>query len=114
MTGRKDFARLGEIARMAGEVAQRYRRLDRLVNESNDFTAISVDPGSDDPDVVRMHRWASTPTDHAADIITQLSSPTLAVRNGAFYEGLLPGVAAAVVEDVRALARLWRLSEARP
>jgi NAD(P)-dependent dehydrogenase (short-subunit alcohol dehydrogenase family) len=79
--------------------------------ESNDFTAISVDPGSDDPAVVRMHRWARTPADHAADIITQLGSPTLVVRNGAFYEGLLPGAAAAIVEDVRALARLWQLSE---
>jgi len=199
-----DFAQLGEVARMAGEVAQRYPSLDLLVNaahtgpaerraltedghertfqlnylapfmltrllarplnrahgrvvsvsstlhrgaslswadptrtkgytplvaygqamlavtmftraleelEANDFTAISVDPGSDDPEVVRMHRWATTPADHAADIITQLSSPTLVVRNGAFYDGLLPGATAAIVEDARALARLWHLSE---
>jgi hypothetical protein len=58
-----------------------------------------------------MHRWARTSADHAADIITQLSSPTLVVRNETFYEGLLPGAAAAIVEDVRALARLWQLSE---
>src|SRR5882757_766189 len=149
-----DFAQLGEVARMAGEVAQRYPSLDLLVNaahtgpaerraltedghertfqlnylapfmltrllarplirahgrvvsvsptlhrgaslswadptrtkgytplvaygqamlavtmftraleelEANDFTAISVDPGSDDPEVVRTHRWATTP-----------------------------------------------------
>jgi NAD(P)-dependent dehydrogenase (short-subunit alcohol dehydrogenase family) len=78
---------------------------------SNEFTAISVDPGSEDPDVVRMHRWATTPAEHSADIITQLSSPGLTVRNGLFYEGLLPGTTAASVEDPRVQARLWRMSD---
>jgi len=79
--------------------------------QPDELTAISVDPGSDDPDVVRMHRWATTPVDHSSDIILQLSSPTMLVRNGAFYEGLLPGQAASAVGDQRALARLWRVSD---
>jgi NAD(P)-dependent dehydrogenase (short-subunit alcohol dehydrogenase family) len=79
--------------------------------EPCELTAISVDPGSADPDVVRMHRWATTPAEHSADIIAQLSSPGLTVRNGLFYEGLLPGKAAASVEDPRAQARLWRMSD---
>jgi len=79
--------------------------------QPDELTAISVDPGSDDPDIVRMHRWATTPVDHASDIVVQLSSPTLLVRNGAFYEGLLPGEVAAMVKDERARDRLWRASD---
>lgn len=79
--------------------------------QPDEVTAISVDPGSDDPDVVRMHRWARTPVEHAGDIVVQLSLPGLLVRNGAFYEGLLPGQVATAVEDERARARLWRASD---
>ncbi|HEX4251016.1 MAG TPA: SDR family NAD(P)-dependent oxidoreductase [Pseudonocardia sp.] len=79
--------------------------------QPDELTAISVDPGSDDPDVVRMHRWATTPVEHSSDIIMQLSTPAMLVRNGAFYEGLLPGQVATAVEDSRARARLRLVSD---
>ena len=75
-----------------------------------EITAISVDIGSEDLDVLRAHRRASTPVERSADILAQLTSPELPVLGGTFYEGLLPGSAAASVEDPRARARLWRMS----
>jgi len=79
--------------------------------QPDELTAISVDPGSDDPDVVRMHRWATTPVEHSSDIIAALSTPAMLVRNGAFYEGLLPGQVATAVEDARARDRLRLVSD---
>jgi NAD(P)-dependent dehydrogenase (short-subunit alcohol dehydrogenase family) len=95
-----------------GQAALALTMFTRTLNDTHpgELIAISVDPGSEDPDVARMHRWATTPVERSSDIIAELSSPSVVVQGGAFYEGLLPAPAASVVCDERARARLWRMS----
>ncbi|WP_158882630.1 SDR family NAD(P)-dependent oxidoreductase [Amycolatopsis anabasis] len=72
--------------------------------------AISVDPGTDDRKLLRLHgRVAQRRADGAA-VLARLCSPEFEVDNGAFYEGLTPAAPPARNADRRSLLRLWKLS----
>ncbi|MFC5112220.1 short-chain dehydrogenase, partial [Kibdelosporangium philippinense] len=72
------------------------------------FTAVSVDPGTTDREVLRLYGSDAGPSHDAVEAVVRLCAPGFGVLNGAFYEGMLP---APMITDDRAVARLWRLSE---
>jgi hypothetical protein len=74
-------------------------------------TAVSVDPGSRDRALLRLHGRTTPASNDPAEVITRLCSPQLTVVNGGFYDQLLTADTAPCVQDPRAMPRLWKLSE---
>jgi NAD(P)-dependent dehydrogenase (short-subunit alcohol dehydrogenase family) len=74
------------------------------------FTALSVHPGVLATRLLPVYAYAGRPVEEAAPILTTLASPTHAVINGGYYDGLQPARAAALVENARARRRLENLS----
>ncbi|MFC5112196.1 hypothetical protein ACFPQC_68245, partial [Kibdelosporangium philippinense] len=72
------------------------------------FTAVSVDPGTTDREVLRLYGSDAGPSHDAVEAVVRLCAPGFGVLNGAFYEGMLP---APMITGRPAVARLWRLSE---
>nr|CEL17413.1 probable oxidoreductase/Short-chain dehydrogenase [Kibdelosporangium sp. MJ126-NF4] len=75
------------------------------------MTAVCVDPGTSDRDVLRLHGPDAEPNYNAVDAVVRLCAPGFDVLNGAFYEDRLPAPTGPGVQDSRAVARLWKLSE---
>jgi len=74
------------------------------------LSALSVHPGVFDTGLLRVYDRAGRPATEASAILGALSSPTCAIVNGAYYDGLNPAPAAALVENTHARARLLKLS----
>jgi NAD(P)-dependent dehydrogenase (short-subunit alcohol dehydrogenase family) len=78
--------------------------------EADAMTAVSVDPGSADPRVLRLHGSLVPPVHDGGEILARLGSSGSEVVNGAFYDRLIPAQPALQVIDRRATERLLRLS----
>lgn len=74
------------------------------------LSALSVHPGVFDTGLLRVYDRAGRPATEASAILGALSSPACAIVNGAYYDGLNPAPAAALVENTHARARLHKLS----
>ena len=74
------------------------------------LSALSVHPGVFDTGLLRVYDRVGRPATEASAILGALSSPACTVVNGAYYDGLDPAPAAALVENMRARARLLTLS----
>jgi NAD(P)-dependent dehydrogenase (short-subunit alcohol dehydrogenase family) len=74
------------------------------------FTAISVHPGVFRTRLLPMYGRVGRPAEEAAPTLTTLASPTHAVVDGGYYDGLTLAKAAALVDNSRARHRLEKLS----
>jgi NAD(P)-dependent dehydrogenase (short-subunit alcohol dehydrogenase family) len=74
------------------------------------LTALSVHPGLFATRLLRIYGHSGLPGEEAAPILTTLSSPTCAVVDGGYYDGLEPARAAALVGNARARDRLDKLT----
>ena len=74
------------------------------------FIALSVHPGVFRTRLLPMYGRVGRPAEEAAPILTTLGSPTYAVVDGGYYDGLSLAKAAALVENPRARSRLAKLS----
>ncbi|WP_188316934.1 SDR family NAD(P)-dependent oxidoreductase [Solihabitans fulvus] len=74
------------------------------------FTALSVDPGTADRALLRLHGTATPAAHDSGHVVATLCSPRQDVTNGAFYDRLQPAATAPCVADRRATARLLKLS----
>lgn len=74
-------------------------------------TAVSVHPGIIATDLLPCYGFQGRPVADGAEPLVHLCSPDTAVRSGAYYHGRVIGRPAELVEDARAVDRLWRLSE---
>lgn len=76
--------------------------------EANALTAISVDPGSADPELLRLNgTWIKAVHD-GGDVVARLGS--LELVNGAYYQRLQPALPSPRVSDRRATERLLKLT----
>jgi NAD(P)-dependent dehydrogenase (short-subunit alcohol dehydrogenase family) len=73
-------------------------------------TAVSVDPGTADPALLRLHGPWKRPNPDTAQVVARLCSPQTPVLNGGFYDGHLPARTAPCANDRRVIDRLWKLS----
>ena len=71
-------------------------------------TAVCVDPGSTDRELLRLHGPSARPREDAPHVLAQICAPDFPAVNGTFYDGLEPGPVAPVATDERAQARLWK------
>jgi NAD(P)-dependent dehydrogenase (short-subunit alcohol dehydrogenase family) len=74
------------------------------------LSALSVHPGVFDTGLLHVYHRVGRPASEAAEILGALSSPARTIVNGAYYDGLNPAPAAALVDNARARARLLSLS----
>lgn len=74
------------------------------------FTALSVHPGAFATRLLPLYARIGQSAEEAAPILTTLASPTNAVVDGGYYDGLKPARAAALVGNARARRRLEKLS----
>ncbi|WP_418004154.1 SDR family NAD(P)-dependent oxidoreductase [Mycobacterium sp. PDNC021] len=74
------------------------------------FAAFSVHPGMFATRMLPVYGDSGQPVEEAATILTTLSSRTHPVIDGAFYDGVEPARAAAIVANPRARIRLQKLT----
>jgi NAD(P)-dependent dehydrogenase (short-subunit alcohol dehydrogenase family) len=72
--------------------------------------AASVHPGVTDSGLLPLYARTGAPAAEGAEAVARLCLPGTEPRNGAYYEGVLEGPTAAIVNDEKAVARLWKAS----
>jgi NAD(P)-dependent dehydrogenase (short-subunit alcohol dehydrogenase family) len=78
--------------------------------DENRFTAISVHPGIVETKLLSLYSREGAPINEAATVVAHLASPQTEVVNGAYYEGSWMARPAILVENYRAVQRLWKIS----
>jgi NAD(P)-dependent dehydrogenase (short-subunit alcohol dehydrogenase family) len=73
-------------------------------------TAVSVDPGTTDRRVLRLHGDRAFPFDDAGEVLARLCLPGQEVVSGAFYQRLQPADPAPEAADRRTSERLLKLT----
>ena len=72
------------------------------------LVAVSVHPGVIDSGLLPLYARRGAPVAEGAEAVARLCLPATEVRDGAYYEGLVEGPVAAIVNDEKAVARLWK------
>lgn len=78
------------------------------VAAGDQILAVSVDPGVTDSGLLPLYARTGAPAAEGARAVARLCLPTTEIRDGAYYEGLVEGPAAEIVDDEKAVARLWK------
>lgn len=74
-------------------------------------TAVSVHPGVIDTGMLPAYSFRGRPASDGAVPVAHLCFARNGFVNGAYYDGRLPARPAPAVDDLRAVERLWHLSE---
>jgi NAD(P)-dependent dehydrogenase (short-subunit alcohol dehydrogenase family) len=77
-----------------------------------DITAVSVHPGVIRGGLLPLYARTGADPDEAAATLVRLAQPQVHVLDGAYYDGLVPAVPAALVDNAQAVRRLWKLTTA--
>lgn len=72
--------------------------------------AVAVHPGTVKTPVMQMYGRTGAPVGEAAAVVVHLASPGTVLDNGAFYDRLSPARSAPLVQDRKAVGRLWKLT----
>ena len=70
--------------------------------------AVSVHPGVIASGLLPLYSRIGAPIAEGAETVARLCLPTTSVRDGAYYDGAAEAPVAALVNDERAVARLWK------
>jgi NAD(P)-dependent dehydrogenase (short-subunit alcohol dehydrogenase family) len=70
--------------------------------------SVSVHPGVVDSGLLPLYARAGSPVERAASAVVRLCDPKNPVRSGAFYDGGIEAPAAPLVDNEKAVARLWK------
>jgi NAD(P)-dependent dehydrogenase (short-subunit alcohol dehydrogenase family) len=70
--------------------------------------AASVHPGVINSGLLPFYGRAGVPVTDAADVVVRLCSPRTALNDGAYYDGGAEAPVAALVDDGKAVSRLWK------
>lgn len=70
--------------------------------------AVSVHPGIIASGLLPLYGRLGAPVAEGAEAVARLCLPDAPSENGAYYEGLVEGPVALIVDDQRAVARLWK------
>jgi NAD(P)-dependent dehydrogenase (short-subunit alcohol dehydrogenase family) len=74
------------------------------------ITAVSVHPGVVAAGLLPLYARNGAPVATGAESVVRLCLSSTPVRNGAYYEDDVEGPVASIVNDERAVARLWKAS----
>ena len=74
------------------------------------ITAVSVHPGVVSSGLLPLYARNGAPVASGAESVVRLCLSSTPVRNGAYYEDDVEGPVASIVNDERAVARLWKAS----
>jgi NAD(P)-dependent dehydrogenase (short-subunit alcohol dehydrogenase family) len=72
------------------------------------IAAVSVHPGIVSSGLLSLYARNGAPVAEGAESVVQLCLPSTILHDGAYYEGLVEGPVASIVNDERAVARLWK------
>ena len=70
--------------------------------------AVSVHPGVIASGLLPLYSRIGAPIAEGAETVARLCLPTTSVRDGAYYDGAAEAPVAALANDERAVARLWK------
>lgn len=74
----------------------------------NGILCVSVHPGVVESGLLPLYARRGGPTAEGAEAVARLCLPETVLVNGAYYEGRVEGPVASLVDDDRAVARLWK------
>ena len=77
-------------------------------SSGDQVSAASVHPGVIASGLLPLYARAGAPIAEGAEAVARLCLQATEVEDGAYYEGLVPGPVASLVDDERAVARLWK------
>jgi NAD(P)-dependent dehydrogenase (short-subunit alcohol dehydrogenase family) len=72
--------------------------------------AVAVHPGLVKTPVLQMYGRVADPVGEGANAVVHLATPGVVLDNGGFYNRLSPARPAPLVQDRKAVGRLWKLS----
>lgn len=72
------------------------------------IAAVSVHPGVVTSGLLPLYARTGAPVAEGAEAVVRACLRSTVVRNGAYYEGIVEGPVASIVNDERAVARLWK------
>jgi NAD(P)-dependent dehydrogenase (short-subunit alcohol dehydrogenase family) len=71
---------------------------------------VSVHPGVVNAGLLPLYGRVGVPATEGADAVARLCSPATALRDGAYYDGQVEAPTAALADDRKAVARLWKVT----
>jgi NAD(P)-dependent dehydrogenase (short-subunit alcohol dehydrogenase family) len=77
-------------------------------SSGDQIAAVSVHPGTVASGLLPLYARNGAPIAEGAEAVARLCLRATEVRSGAYYEGLVQGPVASLVNDERAVARLWK------
>jgi NAD(P)-dependent dehydrogenase (short-subunit alcohol dehydrogenase family) len=72
---------------------------------------VSIHPGIVNSGLLPLYSRVGIPTAEGAHAVARLCSPATTLNDGAYYDGEAEAPVAALVEDHKAVARLWKATE---
>jgi len=74
----------------------------------DEILAVSVHPGVIASGLLPIYARYGAPVAEGAETVAHMCLPETSCANGAYYDGLVQGPVAALVDDERAVTRLWK------
>lgn len=108
MDREKRYSRIAAYAQSKLQLAMFTRAI--TVAAGDQILAVSVHPGVVDAGLLPLYARTGAPVAEGAEAVARLCLPATEIRDGAYYESLAEGPVAAIVNDEKAVARLWKVT----